>query len=660
MNIILNAQTRRILQPLKVRFQRVSMMVGIAALAAVSLASPSFGKSATDYFLTSKEITEVRGGIARNLKDSKANIADFRLYQQGAKSNVELLEITGDYFRALYEQIVKTQKGDVIWGSAYTIDWNFYLIPDIDNYKDTQLLKVLSDAINRGVQVRILVSSNDTYQPLQEIFAQCEELNKVARTATNDKTVNVCVPNRRHYLIGGTMHQKSWFIGSSRKDGFASTAFVGGLDMAAQRWDNRKHDQGPLTDGSLARRDRNKDYDVNSAGWTDSMLQIQGDAAMDIAALLHRQITDPFPPTVGITGNKKSVLTFPETLWQNFTKPAQQADNIDTQLVMTAGPNGAMKGFYQNWAPKGDLSYLKAYLKAISNAEHYIIIADQFMFYKPLMDAVVARMKKRPGLQVMLITNNPRTNQRSANEFADKVMPCMKNYPDILDCVGPKIGFLPVLMLSAYRQFAWLNLNDFADKNAVDMDGKKSRVYAYQIMKEGTTDLVNANLIYMHNKLLMIDDEYVVVGSGGVEIAGMTNDRDAGLAIFGKEKVIKFRKKLMSDFLNIPINDNRLVTWQSTFTAAFEKSKDMKSARARRYWPKQDGWLEYITRPLNYFAFNSYEPCGLINPTPGRQCFPGDFQYPEDMPDERTVWEPIAEGLAPYQPAFQQGIQSKL
>ncbi|MCK7496692.1 MAG: hypothetical protein MZW92_41630 [Comamonadaceae bacterium] len=40
------------------------------------------------------------------------------------------------------------------------------------------------------------------------------------------------------------------------------------------------------------------------------------------------------------------------------------------------------------------------------------------------------------------------------------------------------------------------------------------------------------NIIYTHWKVLIVDDEFAIIGSAGVEQSGMTNDIDMSLGIY--------------------------------------------------------------------------------------------------------------------------------
>lgn len=56
--------------------------------------------------------------------------------------------------------------------------------------------------------------------------------------------------------------------------------------------------------------------------------------------------------------------------------------------------------------PDGDASILESYLRAIENAEHYIYLENQYFTLRELTEALIAALKAKPDLQLILLTNN--------------------------------------------------------------------------------------------------------------------------------------------------------------------------------------------------------------------------------------------------------------
>ena len=126
-----------------------------------------------------------------------------------------------------------------------------------------------------------------------------------------------------------------------------------------------------------------------------------------------------------------------------------------------------------------------------------------------------------------------------------------------------------------YQHRAWQPLQDHP------------KVSAYQMVKEGLNGPPPyenmQNIIYTHWKVLIVDDEYAIIGSAGVEQSGMTNDLDMSVGIYDPAAVKQIRKHLWSEHLNLdPDNVNDpLHAIRNLWPKAAEQL-----GRVRRFGPK--------------------------------------------------------------------------
>eukprot|EP00826_Nyctotherus_ovalis_P058160 TRINITY_DN7977_c0_g2_i1.p1 TRINITY_DN7977_c0_g2~~TRINITY_DN7977_c0_g2_i1.p1 ORF type:complete len:208 (+),score=26.31 TRINITY_DN7977_c0_g2_i1:78-701(+) len=109
------------------------------------------------------------------------------------------------------------------------------------------------------------------------------------------------------------------------------------------------------------------------------------------------------------------------------------------------------------------------------------------------------------------------------------------------------------------------------------------KVFIYRLVRD--TDM--SEPLYVHTKLFMADDEYVITGSFGAERSALTNDREAGMGIYDKEgKYIKeMRKRLWSEHLMLPLNHPILEDPVRGSQEWERQAKDAKG-RVRSYFPK--------------------------------------------------------------------------
>lgn len=503
---------------------------------------------ASDWFLTPDEITLSRGGVPRN---------DLRPYTlQGNK--VELL-VNGDrVFAALYRDLLATTAGDSIWMTGWDIDAAVMLAPDPDHPEEaakSRIDTVLLDAIRRGVEVRALLNSPNLLAPFKPVEF-CDMLNDAAAGQT------VSAPDNRHNGTTGSLHQKSWVI----RRGDLTVAYVGSMDIAAGRYDTHAHDKD-------RRWQFEPPFPQDYYGFSGGMQRVEGPAALDVAWHLYHQISDPVDPFYFYTLAPVAPPAAP-------AEPAAAPGGPQVQVLLSAGPLGGVEyRYYSNWAPRGELSIRDATLKAISRAKRYIYLSDQFMWYPPIMEAIAARL---PHVEAVLLLTD---SAYSLDHF-------------IFD------GLYDIELIRNtkfyYQRQAWASLGP-----------NNPKVSAYQVVKEGRPGPPPAenmaNIIYTHWKVLIVDDEFSIIGSAGAEQSGMTNDLDMSLGVYDPALVADFRKQLWGEHLNLSPDDPVLVDPLRGIRTVWPKVADTLG-RVRRYWPDEVEYHAYYR-----YIFDVFEPCGLID-----------------------------------------------
>jgi phospholipase D1/2 len=158
-----------------------------------------------------------------------------------------------------------------------------------------------------------------------------------------------------------------------------------------------------------------------------------------------------------------------------------------------------------------------------------------------------------------------------------------------------------------YQRRAWAPLGE-----------SNPKVSAYHVVKEGLPGPPPAenmtNIIYSHWKVLLVDDEFAIIGSAGVEQSGMTNDLDMSLGVYDPSVVSGFRKQLWSEHLNLSPTDPALADPLHAIKTVWPASAaPEKLGRVRRYWPEEVEFHAYYK-----YVFEVFEPCGLpseVTPT---------------------------------------------
>jgi phospholipase D1/2 len=221
----------------------------------------------------------------------------------------------------------------------------------------------------------------------------------------------------------------------------------------------------------------------------DCHLRVDGPAASDVGQnFLQRwnmdrepfeDLLDPLLPFKNPVYSKLADLnTTDEPLVEN--KDGKHA----VQVVRTY----SCKYDYEAIAPRGELSMFHSRLKAIKMARNYVYIEDQYFLHVPqLMDALLQVL---PRLQRVVIVTQPASWATQATGF-DKyhwqmLQPLMDKYPRKVQVFAPK-----------------------ADRR-----------------------------IYVHSKLVIVDDVFVSVSSANWNRRSMTTDTELGASVVDSETVV--------------------------------------------------------------------------------------------------------------------------
>ncbi|KAL3669754.1 hypothetical protein V7S43_005135 [Phytophthora oleae] len=270
-------------------------------------------------------------------------------------------------------------------------------------------------------------------------------------------------------------HQKSVIVRKGRD----LVAYVGGVDLTNDRWDTIEHDQAELRERAGIKCLWN--------GWLDAHARIEGPATKDVAQNFFDRWNSDDKPSQDLMDD---LLDFENP---DFAKlpPIDQGEiplDIPTdgthavQLCRTFSPDYDHYGF----APQGEQSIFHARIKAIRNAQNYIFIQDQYFILVPeLLEAIMDMMPSIERLIVIVQRTVEAGYTGYAKYLYDMVAPIQKAYPE------------------------------------------KFKLYSTKESKE----------LYIHSKLVIVDDVYVSLGSANWNRRSMTSDTEIGINIVDTELV---------------------------------------------------------------------------------------------------------------------------
>ncbi|KAE9278567.1 hypothetical protein PF008_g28586 [Phytophthora fragariae] len=398
------------------------------------------------WFLTEQEITDSRGGIPRD---------DMSVYTTGNK--VTSYTAANEFYDAVYDDLSATKEGDRIFLAA----WLAALVPlkpDVDpTGAKTGVKEVFAGVVERGGHVNILNWANIGCQG------------------------GIDFDDRLPKALA-THHQKNMVIAanSSSDPDDQPVAYVGGLDLANDRWDTISHN-------NTAIRDKAK-ITFRQKGWMDGHLRIHGPAAKDVANNFLARWNSKYLPCQGLDDD---LLRFKNPEYDSLPALDYASSNttasLGKQSVQITRTFSCLYKHYKEFAPRGETSLFQARIKAIKNAKNFIYIEDQYFILVPeLLDAI---MEVMPKIQRLVVVANPQTspftNAGYIKYFYESVEPIRSKYPN------------------------------------------KFKIYT-----------LKAPLgILIHTKLVIIDDVYLSIGSANWNRRSMTSDSELNTDVVDGETV---------------------------------------------------------------------------------------------------------------------------
>lgn len=292
-------------------------------------------------------------------------------------------------------------------------------------------------------------------------------------------------------------------------------ALVGSIDISKTRWDTPAHAH------TNADRDGRPTHDTG--------VKVRGPAIADVEITFRERWNDssrtfgidpPLPPL--------PLITTPLT-------PATTAGSHSVQALRTYGITNGLFGY--SWYSRGEFTAWASYLNAIKRATTYIYIEDQYFLpfdWPPchtrtglardtdLIYQLGEAMKRGVRIAVLL-----------PNNAEDPVHPWQKYQRDI------GVNYL----------------------RAVKAGGAPGDV-VFASLENGTSD------VYVHSKLMIVDDEFVLIGSANVAQRSMTHDGELHLGIVDANGTFArdFRKALWQEHSGHAIVDPPVAAY-TTFQA---------------------------------------------------------------------------------------------
>ncbi|MFD7610703.1 phospholipase D family protein [Streptomyces sp. NPDC059828] len=412
----------------------------------------------SDWLLTGEERGNPATRLDRRRQDGTA---------WSAGNNVRPLVHGATYFAELLAAVRALRAGDLLLFTDWRGDSDERLAGP-----GTEIGTVLRGAAERGVVVKGLVwhSHLDSFQFSEE---ENRHLGKEVRAGGGEYLLDMRV------RPGGSHHQKCVVLRHPGRPEL-DVAYVGGIDLSHNRNDDIDH-------GGDERSEPIADAYGPRPPWHDIQLAIRGPAVGDVETVFRERWTDPAPLTRSPLSRLRERLhredTHADPLPAQLPDPMPQGTHV-VQVLRTY-PNRLLRGY--DFAPDGERSIARAYLKALQRARALIYLEDQYLWSPDVVKYFARALRANPRLRLIAV----------------------------IPSVPEQDGALTLPMNLIGRITALETLRRAGGE----------RVAVYGVENHAGTP------VYVHAKVCVIDDVWAAVGSDNVNLRSWTHDSELSCAV---------------------------------------------------------------------------------------------------------------------------------
>jgi phosphatidylserine/phosphatidylglycerophosphate/cardiolipin synthase-like enzyme len=387
-------------------------------------------------------------------------------------NRVEVLIDGATYFLQLFEVLASLRADD--W--LHFTDWEGMPDERLAGL-GSEVAVVLEQLAARDVHVRGLLWRS---HPAQLNFS--EQPNLALTRLVNGAGGEILLDER--VRRGGSHHQKLFVVRRSAHPD-DDVAFVGGIDLAHGRHDDARHRGDPqavvLNDAFGPR-----------PPWHDVQARVQGPAVAALADTFRERWEDP-TPLDHRNPVRRAIRKFtrqprrPDPLPPRRDEPAPCGSHA-VQVLRTYPAKRPVYPF----APEGERSIARAYLKALPRARRLVYIEDQFFWSRDAAHTLAKGLTEHPDLHVVVVV--PR-------------------YPD-------RDGRISGPAARIERELAMRILRQAGGDRVLVCDIEND---------EGVA-------IYVHAKVCVVDDVWMMVGSDNMNRRSWTHDSELSCAVLDAER----------------------------------------------------------------------------------------------------------------------------
>ncbi|KAM3163069.1 Phospholipase [Lachancea thermotolerans] len=437
-----------------------------------------------------------------------------------------------DYFWALSEALSMAQ--DVIYIHDWWLSPELYMRRPFKGNQEYRIDRILKERAEKGVKIFVVV-----YRNVGSTVGTDSSWTKHSMLSLHPNIHLIRSPNQwLQNTYFWAHHEKMTVIDHS-------IAFMGGIDLCYGRYDTPEHvlrDDSPELqeqifpgkDYSNARvcdfYDLDKPFEsmydrkeIPRMPWHDVHTMIVGEPARDMSRhfvqrwnYLLRQ-KRPSRPTPLLT--PPSDFTEEEMKRSPLFQSLADRSTCEVQVLRSAG----------NWSlglKKTEHSIQNAYLKLIETSNHYVYMENQFFVTSSSWDGVVVENKIGDALVDRII----KANSEGKTWKAFIVIPLMPGFDSPID--KPEGSSVRVIMQCQYQSISRGETSIFARLKKLDINPLQY-IQFFSLRKWSTlgpNDRLVTEQLYVHGKVLIVDDRACIIGSANVNERSMLGNRDSEVA----------------------------------------------------------------------------------------------------------------------------------
>jgi phosphatidylserine/phosphatidylglycerophosphate/cardiolipin synthase-like enzyme len=371
------------------------------------------------------------------------------------------------YFAELYDAVERMTDGDLLM----FVDWRGDPDELLTGKEGSDVAALLCHAARRGVRVHGLIWRSHLDR-LQFSAAENRHLGEDI-----DAAGGCCMLDTR-VRIGGSHHQKFVVLRHPGRPEL-DVAFLGGIDLCHSRRDDATHAGDP-------QRQPMAPIYGNRPPWHDVQLAITGPAVADVETVFRERWNDPQPGSRNPIHRAADLLRRDDTGKKDLPPPLPAPAATGDHCVQLLRTYPRRRPGYP-FAPKGERSVARGYIKALRQAKHLIYLEDQYLWSTDVAHWIADALRNRPDLRLIAV---------------------LPHYPD------QDGRALPPNLVGRHSALSLI-------RNAAP-----DRVGIYGIENAAGTP------IYAHAKVCVIDDTWATTGSDNFNRRSWTHDSELSAAVW--------------------------------------------------------------------------------------------------------------------------------